>query len=482
MSVYLPVISSASDAKYLRQQTEGVLTGDDGSALKNRLRSLDRSVKRAGMWATFGAEVEFQFSINPEQLETAEKHGISDEDDLLDARHSLYWAVVEGANPHQIASHLVYKGDVVDPSDTGICALESAYSQVTSPDGQDDSIIEVQTAPGSALKAIDRYWRVISSIGKTAEARGLMAVINSTHVSTALLALDPAYNKWNFLSNNDTYARTYIAGVQDNLVTLQPFQLDAGVEEGQVILEAFPNSKSCSLAVYPERLEIRHPVVGVADPRIDALAVLNAVRSTRSGLVSGAAIRATRPTALIGDVYENGFHKFGGVSIVMQAIAGLDQESNNIVVPSDISASAHVADDQEEIDSFIREASAGVEGFEESSAFDGTGTVNQILRGVKVLDARFSIPFESRFHVPLQRILGRLGFKITDVSHRVDPTLIFDSPDLHRERRRHIKKSSRIRSMFGNAMSSVVGADESVSRRQELIDSQMVVLDTDIAE
>lgn len=481
MSVYLPVISSASDAKYLRKQTEGVLTGDDGSALKNRIRSLDRSVKRAGMWATFGAEVEFQFSINPEQLETAEKRGIGDEEDLLDARHRLYWAVVNGVNPYQGVTHAVYKGEVVDPSDTGMCALESGHVQFTNTDGQDDSIIEVQTAPGSAPRAIERYWRVISAIGKTAETNGLMAIINSTHLSTALLANDPVYNEWRILGNQEHDASAYIAAVQRNLVLLQPFQLDAGVEQGQVILEAFPTNKSCSTTVHRERLEMRHPVIGIADPRVDALAVLNGVKDVQSGEVHQSVLRTASQTQSIKGLYTYENNDAVSASNVLRAVSGIDTSDSSLVTVSDVDRSAHATCLTNHLDTFVTRATKTSDTPITSAYADGAA-VQKILTGIKVTDEGVVVSDTNPYAMSLRQIFSGTRVNKGIRLHRVEPTLIFDSPDLHLERRRHIKKSSRIRAMFGKATSSVVGAEESVVRRQTLIDSQMVVLDTDTSE
>jgi hypothetical protein len=145
---------------------------------------------------------------------------------------------------------------------------------------------------------------------------------------------------------NEHEGQEHLAATQHNLNALRSLQLDAGLERGIVVCEAFPFTKDASTTVHAQRMENRHPMVGVADPRIDMLASLAALSQMGRGTVPKAALEKLRSC---NSVYWN-FTSFEGV---LDELLKVDGNTGQVVVPAQLEASARGDNLNQELDEFV---------------------------------------------------------------------------------------------------------------------------------
>src|SRR5262249_22112934 len=147
------------------------------------------------------------------------------------------------------------------------------------------AISEVRAAPARAPEALRRYWAIINAIGKVAERHGLIGVPLATHFNVGVVVQGTPDKLLKYEEHPDEAADgvEFLAAVQHNLEALQPFQMDSGLGETST-LEAYPD-KQASTCVHHQRLEVRHPLVGIADPRIDMLAALHGLQQVQNDAV-----------------------------------------------------------------------------------------------------------------------------------------------------------------------------------------------------
>jgi hypothetical protein len=312
-------------------------------------------------------------------------------------------------------------------------------------------IIEVRTTPADASEARDRYWQVVQAIGTVAAKQGLMGILLSTHISTAVFdEIDGQFVDF----NEDTLGHQIAAAVQHNLTRIQPLQLDSGLEEGISVLEAFPG-KEGSTAVYDNRLEFRHPTVGVADPRLDMLAVLDGIRQVSSGVVSREAIRNLHKCKSLGS---NSSYKEGMMTLM--ECCTWDTVSKRLVMP------AHFFGD-----SLNNYESCSLNGLV-SALTDGK---QKTYIGAGVLQEQVS---SFRLNKSGNYIFGgdpKITVILDSDTIRIVPDIRPDSPQIHLDRRRNVGQSSIVRRIMGGIIPRMTSADESVQIRQAMIDRQVVI-------
>jgi hypothetical protein len=471
MALYFPVTTSEHDSRILRRQTEGVLTGNSPVPINDRIQELDLATRELGAIVTFGAEVEFQFVLNPLQSERSQQLGVYEDQDIGFNRAELYYSVLNFASgvPFEMIRS-AKKGEIVEPSVKHGSVLRSRHQEFKNHEGQDDSIIEIQTAPSRALEAHRRYWRVIQAIGKTAEKWGLMGLISSTHLSAVISRKDEFGESP--LHPVDSRMASYLAGVQHNLIHMQRLQLDSGLEEGYVALEAFPD-KSSSTSVYGSRIEIRHPVIGLADVRLGTLAVLHgSLEAAKGETPELAQQRVVECSKAGGGAFKGPSHREAAADgLVTTAV--IDKKTGQLVAPADVDRSAWSMRINENYDMLVEVATAG----RSTDAFVDNGALaRRVIGDIRYRGGEFLVKPDSEYAEGLSEILPYMAIFRLKRSLRTKPELLFDSPELHLEYRKNIKKSSRVRDIFGSALTSVVSGDESVARRKAMIDSQVVEL------
>lgn len=451
---YVPVL--VGEACGLRTEVEALVSGDNPDAITDRLNELDERTRAAGRWATFGAEIEFEMIEDP----TAE-----DIDDIDKERQ--YEEVVQamGGSLYDVAAG---KGEVVHPNECQTPILVNKFRNGTyNGDQPRSNIAEIRTSPASAVEAVKRYWDTVSAIGTVAARHGLMAFIHATHFSGAVIQNPGSYDEGLMIydsSYGDGIGMRHLAGVQRYLVALRALQLDAGLESGVVVHEAYP-SKDAMTAVYTHRLEYRHPIVGIADPRIDMLASLAALDNVDQ--LPQSTIDKVRPLRAMWPI--------GGCSLgaAIERIGMYDTRSDRVVMPAQLEDSARDVEGNFRLDSLVYTATNGAE--TSRHARDGQ-LLKDILADLRVgVRGAVSLVPESPYAQPLKRYVDDLSCEFLQRTLRVEPEFSYESPQSHPDRRENIKYSSVVRGIFGKAMSTVVPAAEAIARRQNIIGSTMIV-------
>lgn len=467
MALYFPVLNGIESATFLRDDVEGITSNELRPTLEDRIEELNQELNSEGLVPTFGMEIEFQFCINPEVADIAASLGFNDDDDVERYRDRLYTKVLEVACPKWANErHRRFaKGEVTNQilEHTIIDSIDGSNSDRTQ-----EHILEARTAPADALTALERYWNLVSAIAEVAEQNGLLSTICSTHINAALL-VEPRNDRQNGFYNIRGFcfpeSAPYVAAIQRNLNALYPLQIDAGIEEGLVVNEAFPFNKTSSTVVYDHRLEIRHPSVGIADPRLDMLAVLSGVTDVVKDKVSNATLSQARVCKAITDFKSMDWLANSlGFGLLQAAI---DKSSGRFAFPAQphFIETGTVADDIDRISRILAGDERGV-------GDDGAYLRSQLTAARRV-NGKTIIPDEPKYE-RLKNLFKDITVLETREAVRVEPYVLYDSPESHLERRRFITQSPLVRRIFGQALGSLVKIQDSVAARSDLIDRTMV--------
>jgi len=145
MASYHPVLLEVTPG--LRSEIEHILSPQDG-IVETRIETLDTAVRDAGYWATFGAEIEYQFVDNP-AAETMPSMSVDD----------LHEEVVVQAILGDIRSPTYDKGEMINPIlHRDLLMLTTDHFGDYTQDQHGSEISETKTAPDGALEALERYW------------------------------------------------------------------------------------------------------------------------------------------------------------------------------------------------------------------------------------------------------------------------------------------------------------------------------------
>jgi hypothetical protein len=452
MSSFYPVLVGGG---YLRSATESVVTGDNPGFLDRRLDQLDENVKSHGLVATFGAEIEFCFLDYPKQGET-----------LFHTDNQLYRDVINEIGDDFWRCERPGKGWVVDPSITNQQMLlnQGAYA---SPDGQ-EGLIEIRTAPAGALEAVNRYWRVVDAIGRVAKNTGLMGMIHSTHISAS--AYSRPTTGIRFLSFRDSDHAQILASTQHYLEALHPLQFDSGIEESLVVLEAFPTTKDASTTVHESRLEFRHATTGIADPRIDVLAFLNGAHDylQSPSKIPAAALRKLRG---LRTVFLN-VPNFSGIEYPLEHYCRWDIKSGHLVMPAEIDPAAGewYLDD---LNSLVKEMSEGKHTDYKANHMQFLQETVAAISADQFENIKIKPTHPNAQHLEVLFKDGKVQKEGLPL-YRVMPEVFYDTPESHLTRRRNLKKSPTVRAAMGSALASLIDAEESVARRNALLENCFV--------
>ncbi|HUD06650.1 MAG TPA: hypothetical protein VMR34_02070 [Candidatus Saccharimonadales bacterium] len=446
MGVYFPVISGETS---LRADIEGLLTEPGDESVTERLRQLDKSTQSIGIYATFGAEIEFQFVPDPE----APIH--NDDFDEEDFYQSVLDELgVRDRQTFYIGGEVIPRNFVSEPV-------------ILNEGKEDDEYYEIRTAPATSLEAIDRYWNTIRAIGTVAAGNGMLGTILSTHINAAIeeeLAHNTSSFFWYMHSPDGS---SFVAAAQYNLNSMYPLQIDAGVDSGIVVLEAFPELKDATTTIHDQRLEFRHPSVGIVDPRIDILAVLDAAKRAQEVRVSQAETRSLKAG---NEVMYLGSNLLVDDSITRMAI--WDPKSKSFVLPAKLDRTSRHRTYSQSLDRFVETVSG--ESPAEQPGGDNEQTLRRIIRGLTIESGKITVKPDHPYHRQLSDVLTTARVKIWRRLFRVSPEVFYDSPEVNVSRRRNIKRSSVVRRILGSSVNKLVEADESAARRTEILKNRMV--------
>jgi hypothetical protein len=457
MSAYVPLVIGESN---LRQPTEALLCPTPG-VIEDRINELDAANRLVGRWATFGTEVEFSFADDP----GAAEYVMTDVD-------TLYDSVQDELDPYAGKYNFWHKGAVLYPDQ-----VKGKYIPFMGADEHWDDdkyegqagIREIRTAPGGALEALDLYWDVIQAVGKVAAANGRIGLIHSTHVSAAVIR-DPTLHDRRFVNFRHETGGRIMAAAQHNLNSLHGLQLHAGLESGVEVQEAYPN-KNAATAVENNRLEMRHPLVGIADPRLDMLAVLSAVQDEATGQVGAAALAKLRRVEML-DIMGT---SDSAITTVLGSLALHDPQTGRMVMPAGIYPGAYGPWISHRIDGLLDRVTAG----RETSWIKDEGAVLRNMIDMLRLEdnGRFTVAGDSKDADRLRRVIADVSWMPNRLTNRVVPVGIVDSPNMHLLRRPHIGKSSVVRRVLGPTTGKLTKTPDAVAARQELIDQAMVIVE-----
>jgi hypothetical protein len=443
MSAYFPMVVGDTG---LRAEVEGLLDGGDQSRVNQRISELDTKLRERGKLVTFGAEVELQFvgkDYNP---------------------NHLYREIIADMG-QDMRQPTRYKGDVIRyaPSNGPVMINESQGASDCGNETND--IIEVRTTPQTALDAVDLYWQTITSVGRVAARHNLLGQILATHVSTA-----EDGNRHDYFTRFDTRMGNMLLGAtQQNLNALHPFQIDSGLGDGITVLEAYP-SKAATTAVYPNRLEFRHPTVGITDPRIDILATLTAAKSIGERTISESTIHTVRP------MYDLVMHAadVGSLDFDFDDLLHVDGPTMRLVTPAYFDNSVYCPTADRRNNAMI---STITDGQTTSFLGDGEGIFRRAISGGRLVGNGIKFRRGGPHATKLNKMFAGIRFFIGQNHYRVQPFVKLDTPEQHKADRFNAFKSSVVRRAFGDAQAAVISADESIARRQSLIDNHMIVLE-----
>ncbi len=459
MATYHPVLIGESPE--LRAGIEAGLSLQE-SSIEDRIAELDRATKALGMWATFGAEIEYQFVDDPCAEVTTSK-----DKDLL---HEEVIGAVQGYP----VSRPWKKGQVIFPMDNPEPIMVTYYHEGSYNSDQSDSdISEVRTAPAGALEALDRYWRTIQAIGSVAAANGRMGMVLSTHLSGAGVYCAPHLD-FGFLDFSRQLGDDVLAAAQHNLNALYCLQVYSGLETGIVVQEAFADSKDVSTAVHRRRIERRHPFMGVVDPRVDMLAVLDGVHQAASGQIPPEVMRGLRKCRKVSAQVP----MEPQAAKIISDLTLYDIKAGKLVIPASLERTSRSKGFDDILNAFIRKVTAD----EHTDYLEGGSWVlRTIINALRISEYNLTVdvPAAGRWGEHMRDMLKEAYVGFGPFRARVVPEAMFDSPTAHIDRRRNLAYSSTARRILGAALPTVTEANESVARRQEVIDKHMVVLAAD---
>jgi hypothetical protein len=454
---YVPIV--VGEASGLRSEVESIADGDS-SAVMDRLEELDQSTKAAGYWNTFGTEVEFEFIDDPTQEGL---FGVYSKD-------QLYEQVVTQMGDSLDLNGGYKKGRMVTPHDRpdGKQLMLNTYEYGTyNTDQPGTEISEARPWPGSYNEALNRYWNLIGAIGTVAHRNGKMGLILATHVSSTIMQEEPDADHLcpiEYFADDDGAA--HLAATQQNLNALRMLQLDAGLLRGVVVSEAYP-SKDAATAIHERRMEMRHAIVGIADPRIDMLASLAATHQVVTNSVPASALRALRPMCKF-DTFD---HNVATSTIVDLAL--YDEQEGRLVVPDQIERTGHGPALNQRYDSLVETATGGQ--YTTIEAADGM-IIRQIVSDLHFDSRKGEIVVDpnSPYAATLAPLLEGQEVYVYDHMYRVVPHATFEAPHTYTSMRGNIPKSSTARRILGSALPHLVSPDEAASRRQAIIDGVMI--------
>jgi len=465
MSGFSPVL--AGETPELRQEIESIFTSD-ADAVSERISELDGQTRLLGHEVTFGAEVEATFVPNPEDPRSANR------DDFGIDMDRLYEEIVWELAGTQPTPHRSWgKGIVLRPEDNpGPVMINTRQFGTYNPDQTD--IVEVRTAPAHAEEAATRYWNTIRAMGTIAERHGYMAIILATHINAAV------YEDDKFTEDFIDFATTtrggrILAAAQRNLNAMNPLQTHAGLQTGVSVLEAYPENKNASTAIQHERLEIRHPSIGIVDPRVDMLAVLEAVNRAAQNRLTKAELEALHQCNSVGISFEAD-GALGDLHALFQyQTTGVlwDHQSRRLVMPALLQPSAGGAYPFDYLNQILTRHG-------ETDAFETNArAVRRALGHLTISQGNLRLRGHDAVDVirPIVNNVSRVGeteIYFGSERQRVVPTIIYDSPEAHAIQRANIARSPAVRRIMGTAVATLTPAREALGRRSEIIESQMI--------
>lgn len=465
MSGFSPVL--VGEAPELRQEIESVFASDS-DAITERLSDLGEQARLLGSQVTFGAEIEAAFVLNPNDPRSAD---LDDSDIDIDRVYEEVVRELIGYDPGTRRGW--YKGAVIHPDVNPEPVMVNPYEYGTyNPDQRD--IMEVRTAPADAVEATKRYWNTIQAIGTIAERHGYMGIILATHLNAAVYQTGTFDGQFIDFTKHPEGGKI-LAAAQRNLNALYPLQTHAGLQEGISVLEAYPENKNASTAVQNERLEMRHPSIGVVDPRVDMLAVLEAVNRAKLGKLTTTEMEALHRCSPV-EVMSDANCSLGGLAPLLRyQNAGVlwDENSRKLVMPALVQTSAG---DSDILDFVTRLLTKDVE---TSASATDAAAVKLALGSLSIRQDRLRLRGRNAATIlrPIVNNVEKIGE--TEVflgtpKHRIVPTVIYDSPENHALQRTNIVRSSAVRRIMGASVATLTPAREALDRRRELIENQMI--------
>lgn len=450
MAGYFPVL--AGEAQGLRTGIESLLC-QDPSLIAERIDQMDRQLLEKGFYVTFGAEIEFQFFKDPTVYAP---DGLRDKD-------ALYLAVVRKLQSTEECTQYG-KGKVIMGSSITSPIMLNKFNGVTycdDPSQADGDISEIRTAPARGNEAINRYWKTINAIAEVAAENGMLGMIISTDFNAAT-----TYEEKYFLESQYLSSARHLAALQRALISLRPLQLDAGIQTGIAVVEAFPHSKDASITVHQEREELQHDLVGVIDPSVDVLAKLYAMLTEFKYRVSAAALKGIRSCGIVTT------HKDSSDLLEELLYMGAwDKQAGRLVLPALIESHTRSSEIETNLDELVTKATDGAE---TSYLVDEGQVIKAIAASLRCTgESELVVHSRSPYAKTLGPLVARRKLYERYPSHRVVPHVIMDSPGLHADRRADLAKSRTVRRILGNAVSKLVPAGEAIERRKELLASMV---------
>lgn len=460
--MYTPVV--IGETGDLRASVETMLS-TDSSAVASRLAELSLAARGLEAIGTFGHEAEFMLVPDPSSPRSERYREVSD--DFLYAKvvgETEFTCGVADLRPTEQYG----KGRVILPSDNPSAVMRSWNGDGTlsaNNDQRGTGIIEVRTSPAEAVEATERYWALINAIGTVAAQYGRMGLLLSTHVNfVADDEIDGDFEDFTCYSGGNL-----LAAVQHNLNAMNVLQVDAGVDEGTTVLEAFPRTKDATTTVHPQRLEFRHPLVGVVDPRIDMLASLDGLVQQRTGTTPQAASDRLRPCHRL-RVDSGSWLPF---EQLVSHLTVWDSMAQRLVLPAVLDMGARSEEGEAEVRDLYKDLTG-----RRGDPFAKNGLVlREFIGDLRLRKGRFSLAPDSRYHERFADTVGQSRIRHDTSQYRVLPHVIDDSPDLHAGRRHNVLRSSIVRRALGEVAATLTPAMESIGLRKELINNNMTVLE-----
>lgn len=449
---YIPVVSGETGE--FRNDVERFL--DAQEAVSERIAELHTQASERDMLVSFGAEIEYEFVPDPA------KSGAAEVD-----QEEMYEQVV-GKLQDFAGSRPYMKGAVLIPEETTgtIMVTEKDLFGLYNSEQGEDGISEIKTLPADGNESVKRYWETINAIGVVAAENSQLALLHSTHINSAIRSRDSAHYP-DIMPTFIREAGPYIAAVQANLNALRTLQMDAGLERGISVTEAFP-TKDASTAIHAYRLENRHPLVGVVDPRVDVLATLYAANQFADGSVPQEAMDDLR----LGHVYRA--DSFYGPLEVVRLMSLIDKETDRLVMASQLEPSAWSKALRTAAADFVADATA--ERYTSIEAEEGN-VLKGLVGSLRYALGTLLVDHDSEYASELNKLVYKTEITKTGTNYYTTPQVVYDSPESYKQRRSDALESPLVRGILGRSRSHVVSADEAVTRRRLLIQNNMIVTD-----
>lgn len=449
---YVPVVSGETGE--FRNDVEQFL-GAQGP-VHERIAELHERAAERDMIVSFGAEIEYEFVPDPTKPGATE----ADQEDMYEQ--------VVGKLQDFASSKSYYKGAVVVPEEVigKIMVTEKDIFGFYNSEQGEDGISEIKTVPADGNESVKRYWETVNAIGVVAAENSQLALLHSTHMNSAVRSRESAQYP-DIMPTIIREAGPYIAAVQSNLNALRTLQMDAGLERGISVTEAFP-TKDASTAIHAYRLENRHPLVGVVDPRVDVLATLYAANQFADGSVPQEALDDLR----VGYSYRTNT-LYGPLEVIRQMTL-IDKETERLVMASQLEPSAWSKAIRSGAADFVSDATDqrhnGIE--------DEDGDVlKYLVSSLRHAYARLLPDHDNEYAATLNRLVYDTEITKVGTNYYTTPQVVYDSPESYKQRRRDALESPLVRSILGKSSGSITSADEAVTRRRLLIQNNMIVTD-----